>query len=73
MTIISGAIALHVLRLTGVQQPQEELKEIVASIHLERDASADHLFSRRYRFPVFLQSWSACFVSYGGSTPSSTI
>ncbi|MGH9354291.1 MAG: MFS transporter, partial [Terriglobia bacterium] len=46
--------ALGVLRLTGVQQPKEELDEIVASIHLERSGSPDPLFSRRYRKPIFL-------------------
>lgn len=46
--------ALGVLRLTGIPQPKEELDEIVASIHLERSAPSDPLFSRQYRFPVFI-------------------
>jgi MFS family permease len=58
--------ALDVLRLTGVSNPQEELNEIVASIHLERDVSADTLFSRQYRFPVFLAITEPPLV-WGGS------
>ncbi len=46
--------ALDVLRLTGIPQPKQELDEIVASIHLERSAPSDPLFSRQYRFPVFI-------------------
>src|ERR1700749_4968579 len=40
--------ALSVLQLTGVPQPQEELDEIVASVHLERAGTPDPLFSRQY-------------------------
>ena len=46
--------ALSVLRLTGVPDAREELQEIVASVHLERAGSSDPLFSKQYRFPVFL-------------------
>lgn len=58
--------ALTVLRLTGVRQPKEELDEIVASIHFERDASADPLFSRKYRFPVFLAITVGMFCQLSG-------
>jgi len=58
--------ALHVLSLTGVSQPKEELDEIVASVHLERDASADPLFSRQYRFPVFLAITVGMFCQLSG-------
>ena len=44
--------ALEVLRLTGVTKPQEELDEIVASVHLERSATSEPLFSRQYRKPI---------------------
>src|SRR6202043_3765778 len=46
--------SLAVLRLTGIPKPEEELQEIIASIHQERAASADPLFSRQYAFPIFL-------------------
>jgi sugar porter (SP) family MFS transporter len=58
--------ALEVLRLTGVPKPQEELDEIVASVHLERDASADSLFSRRYRKPVILAITVGMFCQLSG-------
>src|SRR5665213_1681634 len=58
--------ALDVLRLTGIPKPKEELAEIVASIHLERSASADPLFSRRYRFPVFLAITVGMFCQLSG-------
>lgn len=58
--------ALHVLRLTGIPHPKEELDEIVASIHLERDSSADPLFSRQYRFPVFLAITVGMFCQLSG-------
>jgi sugar porter (SP) family MFS transporter len=58
--------ALHVLRLTGMPHPQTELDEIVESIHLERDASADPLFSKQYRFPVFLAITVGMFCQLSG-------
>jgi len=58
--------ALEVLRLTGIPHPKEELDEIVASIHLERSASADPLFSRRYRLPVFLAITVGMFCQLSG-------
>ena len=58
--------ALHVLHLTGTPHPKEELDEIVASIHLERDASADPLFSRQYRLPVFLAITVGMFCQLSG-------
>ncbi|MBN9614357.1 MAG: MFS transporter [Acidobacteriales bacterium 59-55] len=58
--------ALEVLRLTGIPNPQEDLDEIVASVHLERSASADPLFSRRYRFPVFLAITVGMFCQLSG-------
>ena len=49
--------ALEVLRLTGVPKPQEELDEIVASVHLERSGSKDPLFSRQYKKPIII-AWT---------------
>jgi sugar porter (SP) family MFS transporter len=58
--------ALQVLRLTGVPKPKEELDEIVASVHLERSASADSLFSRKYRKPVILAITVGMFTQLSG-------
>jgi sugar porter (SP) family MFS transporter len=58
--------ALDVLRLTGVRGPQAELNEIVASIHLERAASSEPLFSRKYRLPVFLAISVGMFCQLSG-------
>ncbi len=58
--------ALRVLRLTGIPQPKEELDEIVASVHLERAASTDPLFSRQYRRPIFLAITVGLFCQLSG-------
>jgi sugar porter (SP) family MFS transporter len=58
--------SLAVLRLTGIPKPEEELKEIVASIHQERAASADPLFSRQYGFPIFLAVTMGMFCQLSG-------
>lgn len=58
--------ALDVLRLTGIPNPKEDLDEIVASIHLERSISADSLFSKRYRLPVFLAITVGMFCQLSG-------
>src|SRR6201747_108148 len=49
--------ALEGLRLTGVTRPQEELDEIVASVHLERSSTSEPLFSRQYRKPIII-AWT---------------
>jgi sugar porter (SP) family MFS transporter len=46
--------ARSVLVMMGAENPEGELKEIVDSIHLERLATAEPLFSWKYRFPLFL-------------------
>jgi sugar porter (SP) family MFS transporter len=58
--------ALEVLRLTGIPNPQEDLDEIVASVHLERSSSADPLFSKRYRLPVFVAITVGMFCQLSG-------
>jgi sugar porter (SP) family MFS transporter len=58
--------SLAVLRLTGIPKPEEELKEIIASIHQERAASADPLFSRQYAFPIFLALTMGTFCQLSG-------
>src|SRR3984893_1729783 len=66
--VMHGEVAesLAVLRLTGSPKPEEELKEIVASIHQERAASADPLFSRQYAFPIFLSVTMGVFCQLSG-------
>jgi len=46
--------ARTVLNMMGAENPEGELREIVDSIHLERLQTAEPLFSRKYRFPLFL-------------------
>ncbi|HZY64144.1 MAG TPA: sugar porter family MFS transporter [Edaphobacter sp.] len=58
--------ALEVLRLTGIPHPQEALDEITASVHLEQHGSVDSLFSKRYRFPVFLAITVGMFCQLSG-------
>lgn len=58
--------ALYVLRLSGVENAQQQLDDIVASIHLERSSPTDRLFSRQYRFPVFLAITVGMFCQLSG-------
>ena len=58
--------SLNVLRQIGVPHPEEELKEIVASIHLERSATTVPLFSRQYRLPVFVAISVGMFCQLSG-------
>ncbi|HTV58749.1 MAG TPA: sugar porter family MFS transporter [Verrucomicrobiae bacterium] len=46
--------AHEVLSLIGAENPEGELAEIMASIHLERSQKQERLFSRKYAFPLFL-------------------
>jgi SP family arabinose:H+ symporter-like MFS transporter len=46
--------ALEVLRLMGSPNSEEELKEIIASVHLERGTKEEPVFSRKYSKPIFL-------------------
>ncbi len=46
--------ARDVLRLTGEPDYQKELDDIVVSIGAEKGQGAERLFSRKYRWPIFL-------------------
>jgi sugar porter (SP) family MFS transporter len=46
--------AREVLQLMGTPNAEEELQEIIASIHLERSSRSEPLFRRKYRLPIFL-------------------
>jgi sugar porter (SP) family MFS transporter len=53
--------ALSVLRLIGVENPEQELAEIVQSIHLERTSAAEPLFQRKYLLPIVLAVTAGAF------------
>jgi SP family arabinose:H+ symporter-like MFS transporter len=46
--------ARAVLVSMGAEDPENELREIVASVHLERAQTSEPLFVRKYRLPIFL-------------------
>jgi len=46
--------ARRVLQLTGEENYEEELQDIIRSIHVEQEQAAEKLFSRKYLFPIFL-------------------
>jgi len=48
------AEARAVLQLMGAENPENELGEIVGSIHLERLQTSEPPFAWKYRFPIFL-------------------
>jgi sugar porter (SP) family MFS transporter len=58
--------ARSVLQLTGEENFDQELQEIVQSIHLERRQTAERLFSRKYAFPIFLAVSIAMFNQLSG-------
>src|SRR5882757_1156723 len=66
VTQSSLAEALSVLQLTGVPQAQEELDEIIASVHLERAGTADPLFSRQYLKPIIIAFTVGMFSQLSG-------
>jgi len=48
------AEARTVLQLTGDENFEHDLQDIIESINVERSQAAERLFSRRYLFPIFL-------------------
>jgi SP family arabinose:H+ symporter-like MFS transporter len=48
------AEARSVLQMTGDENYERDLQEIVASIDVEQKQAAERLFSKRYLFPIFL-------------------
>ena len=53
--------ALAVLRLTGHPAPEQELQEIVESIHLERSSASERLLQRRYLLPLVIAISAGAF------------
>ncbi len=58
--------ARQVLQMMGTPNSEEELKEIVASIHLERASRSEPLFSWKYRKPIFLAATIGMFNQLSG-------
>lgn len=58
--------ARSVLHAIGSPDPDIELAEIVASIHLERSQASEPLFSRKYRFPMFIAVTMGMFNQLAG-------
>ena len=58
--------ASEVLRRTGVVDVKTEMDEIVESVHLERAASKERLFSRKYAKPIFLAITVGMFCQLSG-------
>ena len=46
--------ARAVLISMGAEEPENELREIIASVHLEREQTSEPLFVKKYRLPIFL-------------------
>jgi len=46
--------ARTVLKMTGEENFEQEVRDIIDSIHVEQEQAAEKLFSRRYLFPIFL-------------------
>jgi SP family arabinose:H+ symporter-like MFS transporter len=46
----AGAVLISM----GAEDPENELREIIASVHLEREQTSEPLFVRKYRLPIFL-------------------
>jgi MFS transporter, SP family, arabinose:H+ symporter len=58
--------ARSVLQSIGSPDPDAELREIVASIHLERSTASEPLFSYKYRFPIFIAVTMGLFNQFAG-------
>jgi sugar porter (SP) family MFS transporter len=55
------AEALEVLRLTGNDDPEQELNDIAHSIRMERSTPGEKLFQRKYALPIFLAITAGAF------------
>ena len=53
--------ASEVLRLTGNEEPELELAQIMHSIHLERTSESEPLMARKYLLPIFLAVTAGAF------------
>ena len=58
--------ARNVLTLLRTSNYEEELKEIVDSIHLERSQGSEPLFQRKFRYPIFVAITTGVFNQLSG-------
>jgi MFS transporter, SP family, arabinose:H+ symporter len=58
--------ARNVLQLLRSSNYETELNEIVASIHLEKSQGSEPLFSRKFRYPIFLAITTGVFNQLAG-------
>ncbi len=58
--------ARQVLEQMGAPNSEEELREIVESIHLDRASRSEPLFSRKYLLPIFLAASIGLFNQLSG-------
>jgi len=58
--------ARSVLEMTGEENYEQELQDIVESIRVEQQQSGERLFSRTHRFPIFLAVTVAMFNQLSG-------
>jgi MFS transporter, SP family, arabinose:H+ symporter len=56
----------NVLKLLGSSHFEAELAEIVDSIHLEKSQGSEPLFSRKFRYPIFLAIATGVFNQLAG-------
>jgi MFS transporter, SP family, arabinose:H+ symporter len=56
----------NVLKLLGSSNFESELAEIVDSIHLEKSQGSEPLFSRKFRYPIFLAIATGVFNQLAG-------
>jgi SP family arabinose:H+ symporter-like MFS transporter len=56
----------NVLKLLGSSHFEAELAEIVNSIHLEKSQGSEPLFSRKFRYPIFLAIATGVFNQLAG-------
>ena len=55
-----------VLKLLGSSNYEAELAEILNSIHLEKSQGSEPLFSRKFRYPIFLAIATGVFNQFAG-------
>jgi sugar porter (SP) family MFS transporter len=58
--------ARSVFRMTGEENYEQELQDIVESIRVEQQQTGERLFSRTHRFPIFLAVTVAMFNQLSG-------
>jgi SP family arabinose:H+ symporter-like MFS transporter len=58
--------ATEVLRMTGEEDPEQELRDIVESLGAEKGGGSEPLFRRNYRLPIFLAVSIAMFNQLSG-------